>query len=110
MNKKLSDITTQFPEWYQDVVYEAQLADQSPVRGCMVICPYGYALWENIRDILDKKIKDTGHQNAYFPIFIPKSFLEKEKKHVEGFSPELAIVTLRRRQGIRRATRCTTYF
>ena len=93
MNKKLSDITTQFPEWYQDVVYEAQLADQSPVRGCMVICPYGYALWENIRDILDKKIKDTGHQNAYFPIFIPKSFLEKEKKHVEGFSPELAIVT-----------------
>jgi prolyl-tRNA synthetase len=93
MNKKLSDITTQFPEWYQDVVYEAQLADQSPVRGCMVICPYGYALWENIRDILDKKIKDTGHQNAYFPIFIPKSFLEKEEKHVEGFSPELAIVT-----------------
>ena len=93
MSKKLSDIQKQFPEWYQDVVYEAQLADQSPVRGCMVIRPYGYALWENIRDILDKKIKDTGHENAYFPLFIPKSFLEKEAKHVEGFAPELAIVT-----------------
>lgn len=93
MNEKISDITTQFPEWYQDIVYRAELADQSPVRGCMVIRPYGYALWENIKDILDKKIKDTGHQNAYFPLFIPKSFLEKEAKHVEGFSPELAIVT-----------------
>lgn len=93
MSKKLSDIQKQFPEWYQDVVYGAQLADQSPVRGCMVIRPYGYAIWENIKAILDKKIKDTGHENAYFPIFIPKSFLEKEAKHVEGFSPELAIVT-----------------
>ena len=93
MNKKLSDIKTQFPEWYHDVIYAAELADQSPVRGCMVIRPYGYALWENIRDILDKKIKDTGHENAYFPIFIPKSFLEKEVKHVAGFSPELAVVT-----------------
>jgi prolyl-tRNA synthetase len=93
MSEKLSDIQTNFPEWYHDVVYKAELADQAPVRGCMVIRPYGYALWENIRDILDKKIKDTGHQNAYFPLFIPKSFLEKEAKHVEGFAPELAIVT-----------------
>lgn len=93
MSEKLSDIQANFPEWYLDVVYKSQLADHAPVRGCMVIRPYGYALWENIRDILDKKIKDTGHQNAYFPIFIPKSFLEKEAKHVEGFSPELAIVT-----------------
>ncbi len=93
MSKKLSDIQTNFPEWYLDVVYTAELADHSPVRGFMVIRPYGYALWENIRDILDKKIKDTGHQNAYFPLLIPKSFLEKEAKHVEGFAPELAIVT-----------------
>lgn len=93
MSEKLADIKTNFPEWYQDVVYKAQLADQSPVRGSMVIRPYGYALWENIRDILDKKIKDTGHQNAYFPLFIPQSFLEKEAKHVEGFAPELAVVT-----------------
>src|SRR5690348_10248363 len=93
MSEKLADIQTNFPEWYQDVVYKAELADQAPVRGCMVIRPYGYALWENIRAILDKKIKDTGHQNAYFPVFIPQSFLEKEAKHVEGFAPELAIVT-----------------
>ena len=93
MSEKLTDIQANFPEWYQDVVYKAELADQSPVRGCMVIRPYGYGLWENIRDIIDKKIKDTGHQNAYFPLFIPKSFLEKEAQHVEGFAPELAIVT-----------------
>lgn len=93
MSEKLADIKTNFPEWYQDVVYKAQLADQAPVRGCMVIRPYGYALWEHIRDILDKRIKETGHQNAYFPLFIPEEFLKKEAKHVEGFSPELAIVT-----------------
>lgn len=93
MNKNLPDINSQFAEWYQDVVYEAELADHSPVRGCMVIRPYGYALWENIRDVVDKKIKDTGHQNASFPLFIPKSFIEKEAQHVEGFAPELAVVT-----------------
>jgi prolyl-tRNA synthetase len=93
MIKQLPDINTQFADWYNDIVYEAELADQSPVRGSIVIRPYGYALWENIKAILDKKIKDTGHQNAAFPLFIPKSFLEKEAKHVEGFSPELAVVT-----------------
>jgi len=93
MNNKLPNIHTSFTDWYQEVVYQAQLADQSPVKGCMVIRPYGYALWENIKGILDKKIKDTGHQNASFPLFIPMSFFQKEAKHVEGFAPELAIVT-----------------
>jgi prolyl-tRNA synthetase len=79
--------------WYQDAVRKAELADYSPVKGCMVIRPYGYALWENIQRALDKMIKDTGHQNAYFPMFIPESFLNKEKEHVEGFAPECAVVT-----------------
>lgn len=93
MAKKLPDITHDFSEWYQAVVYEAELADQTPVRGSLVIRPYGYALWENIKAILDKKIKDTGHQNASFPLLIPLSFLQKEAKHVEGFAPEIAVVT-----------------
>jgi prolyl-tRNA synthetase len=79
---------------YQKLVIEAGLADYSPVRGCMVIKPYGYALWENIQKIMDKKIKETGHQNAYFPLLIPEEFLKREKKHVDGFSPELAVVTI----------------
>jgi len=82
-----------YPEWYQQVVRAAELADVSPVRGCMVIRPWGYALWENIQRTLDKRFKDTGHQNAYFPLFIPKSFLEKEAAHVEGFAKECAVVT-----------------
>jgi prolyl-tRNA synthetase len=82
-----------YPEWYQQVVRAAELAEPSPVRGCMVIKPWGYALWENIQQVLDRKFKDTGHQNAYFPIFIPKSFLEKEAEHVEGFAKECAVVT-----------------
>ncbi len=93
MNNTLPSITTNFSDWYNDVVYQAQLVDLSPVRGSFVIRPYGYALWENIKAILDKKIKDTGHQNAAFPLLIPKSFLEREAKHVEGFAPELAVVT-----------------
>lgn len=93
MSSKLPDIQTNFSEWYQEVVYQAELADQAPVRGCMVIRPYGCALWENIQQILDKKIKDTGHQNAVFPLLIPESFLKKEASHVAGFSPELAVVT-----------------
>ncbi len=93
MNNKLPNIHTSFSDWYQEVIYQAKLADQSPVKGCMVIRPYGYALWENIKDILDKKIKETGHQNASFPLFIPMSFLKKESEHIEGFAPELAIVT-----------------
>ena len=79
--------------WYTDTVINAELADYAPVKGCMVIKPYGYALWENIKDALDRMIKDTGHQNAYFPLFIPESFLKKEAEHVEGFAPECAVVT-----------------
>lgn len=82
-----------YSQWYLDVIAAADLAEHSVVRGCMVIKPYGYAIWEKIVAILDAKLKGMGVKNAYFPIFIPKSFLEKEKKHVQGFSPELAIVT-----------------
>jgi prolyl-tRNA synthetase len=82
-----------YPEWYQQVVKAADLAENSPVRGCMVIKPWGYALWENIQRVLDKRFKETGHQNAYFPLFVPKSFLEKEAQHVEGFAKECAVVT-----------------
>ena len=76
-----------------DIALTAELADYSPIKGCMIIRPYGYALWENIRDILDRMIKDTGHENAYFPMLIPESFLQKEAEHVEGFAPECAVVT-----------------
>jgi prolyl-tRNA synthetase len=82
-----------YPEWYQQVVAAADLAEASPVRGCMVIKPWGYALWENVQRVLDGMFKDTGHQNAYFPLFIPVSFLEKEATHVEGFAKEVAVVT-----------------
>lgn len=82
-----------YPEWYQQVIKGADLAENSPVRGCMVIKPWGYALWENMQRCLDKMFKDTGHQNAYFPLFIPMSFLEQEAKHVEGFAKECAVVT-----------------
>jgi prolyl-tRNA synthetase len=77
-----------FSKWYNEIVQKADLADYSPVRGCMVIKPYGYTLWERIHDELDRRFKETGHVNAYFPLFIPMSFLEKEADHVEGFSPE----------------------
>ncbi len=93
MVEKLPSRSENYPEWYNQVVLRAELADYSPVRGCMVIRPYGYALWENIRDALDRRFKETGHVNAYFPLFIPMSFIEKEKEHVEGFAPELAVVT-----------------
>jgi len=82
-----------YPEWYQQVIKAAGLAENSPVRGCMVIKPWGYAVWENMQAVLDKMFKDTGHQNAYFPLFIPVSYLEKEAKHVEGFAKECAVVT-----------------
>lgn len=82
-----------FPRWYQEVVQKAQMAENGPVRGTMIIRPWGYALWEHIRDGLDRRFKATGHVNAYFPMFIPNSFLAKEAEHVEGFSPELAVVT-----------------
>jgi prolyl-tRNA synthetase len=83
-----------YSRWYTDVVQKAELADYSPVKGCMVIRPYGYTLWENIQAALDRRFKDTGHVNAYFPLFIPMSFLQREAEHVEGFAPELAIVTI----------------
>jgi prolyl-tRNA synthetase len=89
----LPNIKTHFPEWYQDVIYKAELVDQSPVRGMMVIRPYGYAIWEEIKGYLDQRIKETGHQNISLPLFIPQSFLSKEADHVKGFAPELAIVT-----------------
>jgi prolyl-tRNA synthetase len=82
-----------YPEWYQQVIKAADLAENSPTRGCMVIKPWGYALWENIQMVLDRKFKDTGHVNAYFPLLIPKSFLEKEAEHVDGFAKECAVVT-----------------
>jgi prolyl-tRNA synthetase len=82
-----------YPEWYQQVIKAADLAEGSPVRGCMVIKPWGYSLWENIQRVLDGMFKATGHKNAYFPLFIPKSFLEKEAEHVEGFAKECAVVT-----------------
>tara|TARA_B100001027_G_scaffold88323_1_gene60614 strand:+ start:9417 stop:10937 length:1521 start_codon:yes stop_codon:yes gene_type:complete len=82
-----------YPEWYQQVVKAADLAETSPVRGCMVIKPWGYAIWENIQGDLDRRFKETGHKNAYFPLFIPMSFLQKEADHVEGFAKECAVVT-----------------
>ena len=82
-----------FNEWYTDIIQQAKLADYSPVKGTMVIRPYGYSLWEGVQAYLDKKFKETGHENAYFPLFIPNSFIQKEAEHVEGFSPELATVT-----------------
>ncbi len=84
---------TDYSQWYLDVVLKAQLMDYSPVKGCMVIRPYGFALWENIQQGLDRRIKATGHKNAYFPLFIPESLLQKETEHVEGFAPEVAWVT-----------------
>ncbi len=93
MAKKITGKDEDFSQWYQDVIREGKLADHSPVRGCMVIRPNGYALWENMQDALDQMFKDTGHENAYFPLFIPKSFLSKEAQHVEGFAKECAVVT-----------------
>ena len=82
-----------FPGWYTDVVLKAELADYSPVRGCMIIRPYGYAIWESMRDELDRLIKASGHKNMYFPLFVPRSLLLKEAEHVEGFDPQVAWVT-----------------
>jgi prolyl-tRNA synthetase len=93
MAKKITSRKENYSQWYIDIVQNAGLAENSAVRGCMVIKPYGYAIWEKMRDALDKKFKDTGHTNAYFPIFIPKSFFSKEASHVEGFAKECAIVT-----------------
>jgi prolyl-tRNA synthetase len=93
MAKNITTRATDYAQWYQDIIREAGLAEHSPVRGCMVIKPTGFALWENMRDVLDRMFKETGHSNAYFPLFIPKSFLSKEASHVEGFAKECAVVT-----------------
>jgi prolyl-tRNA synthetase len=93
MKKGITKRSEDFSRWYTDVIVEARLADYSPVKGCMVIRPNGYALWEKMQSCLDKMFKETGHENAYFPLLIPESFLEKEAEHVEGFAPECAVVT-----------------
>ncbi len=93
MAKNITNPEKDYARWYQDVIREAELADSAPVRGCMVIRPYGYSIWENIKASLDASFKKTGHKNAYFPLFIPESFIKREAEHVEGFAPELAIVT-----------------
>lgn len=93
MAVKITKRADDFSAWYQDVVLHAKLADYSPVKGCMVIRPNGFGIWEKVQGTLDRMFKETGHVNAYFPLFIPNSFLEKEKDHVEGFSPQTAVVT-----------------
>ncbi len=93
MSKDITSRADDYSQWYIDLVRKAGLADYSAVKGCMVIKPYGFAIWENMRDTLDRMFKDTGHVNAYFPLFIPKSFLSKEAAHIEGFAKECAVVT-----------------
>ena len=93
MSQQKTTRAEDYSKWYNDLVYKADLAEHSDVRGCMVIKPYGYAIWENMRDILDRRFKETGHSNAYFPLFIPKSYLSKEASHVDGFAKECAVVT-----------------
>ena len=93
MGKEITSREQDYSQWYNDLVIKGSLADYTAVRGCMVIKPYGFALWENMRDVLDKMFKDTGHQNAYFPLFVPKSLFEAEEKNAEGFAKECAVVT-----------------
>lgn len=93
MSKEITSRAQDYSQWYNDLVIKGSLADYSAVRGCMVIKPYGFALWENMRDALDKMFKDTGHENAYFPLFVPKSLFEAEEKNAEGFAKECAVVT-----------------
>lgn len=94
MAEKITPREKDFSAWYLDIVQQAKLADYSPVKGCMVIRPNGFAIWEKIQRIMDQMFKDTGHKNAYFPLLIPESFMKREAEHVEGFSPELAVVTM----------------
>ncbi len=93
MAEKITPRSQNYSDWYVDLITQAKLADYGPVKGCMVIRPRGYAIWEQIQSNLDRMFKETGHQNAYFPLLIPESFITKEKEHVEGFAPELAVVT-----------------
>ncbi len=92
-DKKLTPRAEDFAAWYNELVLRSELADHSPVKGSMVIRPWGYGIWENMQRALDDMFKETGHENAYFPLLIPMSFIEKEKEHIEGFKPELAVVT-----------------
>ena len=93
MSKEITSRSENYSQWYNDIVIKAGLADYSAVRGCMVIKPYGYAIWEKMQAQLDSMFKATGHQNAYFPLFVPKSFFSREASHVEGFAKECAVVT-----------------
>src|SRR3954463_15238145 len=90
---KITTRADDYSRWYSDVIAAAELAEHAPVKGCMIIRPNGYAIWEKMQQALDRMFKETGHQNAYFPLFIPESFLQKEAEHVEGFAPEVAVVT-----------------
>src|SRR4029450_6589233 len=90
MGKEITSRSEDYSQWYNDLVIKGSLADYSAVRGCMIIKPYGFSLWENMRDALDKMFKDTGHVNAYFPLFVPKSLFEAEEKNAEGFAKEWA--------------------
>ena len=94
MVEAITSMEDDFAQWYTDVVKKAELIDYSSVRGCMVLRPYGYAIWENIQKIFDARFKETGHENVYMPMFIPESLLQKEKDHIEGFAPEVAWVTV----------------
>ena len=91
--KDLTKVEENYSKWYNELVVKAGLAENSAVRGCMVIKPYGYAIWEKMQRVLDDMFKATGHENAYFPLFIPKSFFSREANHVEGFAKECAVVT-----------------
>jgi len=99
MSKEITSRAKDYSQWYNDLIIKGELADYSAVRGCMVIKPYGYALWENMRDVLDRRFKETGHQNAYFPLFVPKSLFEAEETNAEGFAKECAVVTHYRLKG-----------
>ena len=89
----LTSRSQDYSQWYLDVIAAADMAEHAPVRGCMIIKPWGYGIWERMQRVLDGHIKDTGHENAYFPLFIPQSMLQKEAEHIEGFAPECAVVT-----------------
>ena len=93
MSKGVTPKSQDYSRWYTDIITKAELADYGPVKGTMVIKPYGYSIWESLKEAFDKRFKETGHVNAYFPLFIPKSFLSKEAQHVEGFAKECAVVT-----------------
>ncbi|MCA6237949.1 MAG: proline--tRNA ligase, partial [Phenylobacterium sp.] len=97
---RMTGNTSTFPDWYQAIVREADLAEVSPTRGAMIIKPWGYGVWERIQHLLDRRIKETGHENCYFPLFIPLSFFAKEAEHVEGFAKEMAVVTHHRLKAV----------